>query len=661
MTQAERLEACLALFVPACLSRLDAQGGYVGGDSPPDDRDRMRWAVALLMHGGEQGCELAGKLILQVFSGGGTDYTLLPLEGNLTDARRAITRDWNMFHSNDAAYVLAVHRARLSAAVQAKLERIVRRNSSRYAGSAQPDYLPHGYNDNMPAHAASGLILGGQALGDEQAVADGVYRLELFAEILSRRGKVSEYSSGTYLPLTLCSIAKIAEYAEDPEVRALALAIEAQVWADVMLHYHVGTGRNAAAQSRAYTWNSVGHVDTLACIRWIAYGVPEAYNPFAYALEPVAGQVYHHEGRAWKSLGGIVSALAPYHPPAYLAEALAARTYPYQVTASSENGGSYGGDVGSTSWHMPAYALASSTTGYHTGKQSEVFYAVYRRSRQVQDFRQTGSVYTRFLVNDDEPGKPGTYGCEADLCPNSGVMRAVQREGRVMLLSRGSTGKTSLPCHRIRQAVILPAHFFAVQACWLGEQPVTDFQAESEAAVPVFLDLGQAYLALYPLTMTNHGRKALIRLERINAYQIISFVNYEGPTKTFDATAFQETFNGFVAQISGPDESGSFTAFRKSWYPGIREDWWFFGNRRSRWIVDGHELAMNWATERDVLRSITVDGRDIERTPLRATGFDTQHLPLLNQPYRPLARPLPYKTLSMAWNPAAHWQISISG
>ena len=116
------------------------------------------------------------------------------------------------------------------------------------------------------------------------------------------------------------------------------------------------------------------------------------------------------------------------------------------------------------------------------------------------------------------------------------LMHAVQKNGTVLLVSRGNpTGDGPVKLHRVRQSVIIPAHFFEAEECWLGDRRVKDFTAESETAQPVFVHLGRAYLALYPLALTDHGRSAAVRLEKVNRYQVVSSVNYEGDEKAFTA------------------------------------------------------------------------------------------------------------------------------
>jgi hypothetical protein len=61
-----------------------------------------------------------------------------------------------------------------------------------HGGAAQSDYKFHGANDNMPAMATMGHILGGEALNDAGAIAHGRWMLHQFRRLFSRAAWASE-------------------------------------------------------------------------------------------------------------------------------------------------------------------------------------------------------------------------------------------------------------------------------------------------------------------------------------------------------------------------------------------------------------------------------------------------------------------------------------
>jgi hypothetical protein len=486
--------------------------------------------------------------------------------------------------------------------------------------------------------------------------------------MLSRRGLCSEYASGTYTPLTLHGMAEIAEMSADPALRAMALQIEQQLWADVVCHYHPGSGKNSGAQTRAYTVNTMQHLDCIMLLLWMVTGEPSYCDGVRDIITLQPKQITHFEGDAFKTACGLLYAMTPtYHFPTQLIPLLAARSYPFRFFGSAEQMYAGHGDVGgraaySTVYQTADYALATSDHGFMSGNQSEKVRIAYRRVPEPQSFQETGILYARYLYNNEQPGEmvqreqcaPGEVG----LLPDRALVRTLQHDDVALYVSRAEN-HAALPTEfsSMRQTVILPAHYHDVAAAYIGDTRVDDFTGASASAAPVFLDLGQLYLALYPLAMTDHGRRDLIRLERVGDYRTISFFNYEGPARAFDQATLRETFNGFLVQVSGPAEAGSFAAFRAAWSIELLEDWWMSGNRRTRVITRGHELLLNWSALSDTLRTETIDGREPRRERLWATGLDLAAFPLLAGPYAPMPDVVQYDDLGVFIYPQNRWQI----
>ncbi|MHB9132854.1 MAG: hypothetical protein ACYDBB_17435 [Armatimonadota bacterium] len=668
--QAERRQQLIGKFCRHAMEYFSLDGTFHGPYTTPDERDWFWIASMLLDHGGAAEQGLAETLLRNSFGGPDGDYTKLSLEENIVDIQRAEVRDWNIFQSNIGTVMLARHGNRLPEDLQAKLGRLARRNCSRYAGSAQADYFFHGANDNMPAHATSGLILAGQYIGDAQAIKDGMYRLHMFKELLSRRGLCSEFSSGTYSALTIGAMADLVELAEDPAVREIALQIEQQLWADIVCHYHPGSGKNAGPQTRAYTVNTIEHLDSIMLLLWTVTGEPAFIDPMRDIITVQPKQVVHGDGDAFKTAVEHIHGMTPtFHFPEHLAPLLEAREYPFRFYGSAEH--MYGGnpDVGgraafSTVYQTADYALATSDHGFMSGNQSERIRIAYRRVAEPQSFHDTGVLHARYLYNDEVPGTlahlencaPGEKG----LLYERSLARTLQHDNIALVVSRGQNHSVPAPApfHRLRQTVILPAHYHDIEDAYIGETRVDDFTGAAADYQPVFLNLGRMYLALFPLAMTDHGRTDLIRLEKVGNYRMISFFNYEGPAREFDAATLQETFNGFIAQVSGPEEAGSFDAFRANWSLDLVEDYWLANNRRTRVVFHGTELLLNWSALSDTVRAETINGQAPRHERLWATGLDIAQFPLLTGPYTPMPV-LHYDNLEIAWYPELHWQIGV--
>jgi len=666
--QDSRRRALIEKFCRHATQYYGADGSFSGPFTVPDERDRWRAASILLAHGGEAEQQLAEGVMRNTFGGPHDDVTRRSLEDNLIDAKKALTLDWNIFQSNMATSILANSGGRLEDDVRGLCERIARRNTSRWAGSGQADYIFHGANDNMPAHATCGLILAGQSLDIEQAVQDGFWRLQLFAEMLGRRGMCSEFGSGTYLPLTISAMAELAHLAQNAEIRKMALAIEKQLWADVVCHFHPGSGKCGAPMTRAYTVNTIGHLDSIMALVWMVSGRPTFTDPVRDLITLQPGQVTHFGGDALKTAGGVINLLLPeFHCPPELAELTESRPDPFRFAASAEHICSRQPDSGGRDCHVRLYqtadwSLATSDHGYHTGTQSENVRICYRRTEDPASFQDTGVVFFRYLHGDEHPGvileqencAPG----EDNLLRNRALVRTVQQDGLSMLLTRGGgdARETAPQATRLRLSAILPAHYGGPETVFIGDRECASFDGQASDPAPIFIDLGRLYLALHPLVLTDLGREALIRLETYENYRVVSFVNYEGPPRAFEEGGLAEVMNGCLVWASGPAEYGSFAAFRRAWDLTLVEDWWHVSNRRTRVICQGTELLLNWCTATDTVRSEAINGRPIPRPPLDATGVDNAIFPLqAAPPVSPMN--LPVDDLDVAWYPDLKWQI----
>jgi len=191
------------------------------------------------------------------------------------------------------------------------------------------------------------------------------------------------------------------------------------------------------------------------------------------------------------------------------------------------------------------------------------------------------------------------------------------------------------------------------------QNQVHGFAGASEQPEPVFLDLGRMYMGLFPLAMTDHGRTDRVRLEAAGGYRVVSFLNYEGGPREFEAEELRRTFSGFFAHVSGPEECGSFAEFRRNWGLDLVEDWWMANNRRTRVVFRGVELLLNWSTPTDTVRSATINGREPSRARFQATGLDASCFPILSGAYRPMRTLLPLDDLEVAWHPELKWQIGV--
>ena len=219
----QRTSQYMAAAAKAARAWFDAEGNWIAPTKPLETRECLWLAFALYAQGEPA---LADAVVRK----GDTPFY----------------RDhyYNIFDTNIAALLLFQHRQRMSDDIGAKLQRLTRDGFDFKPGNRQPDYQFHGYNDNMPAKATMGLILGGEMLDCPEAVEYGLWNLRQFRAMLVRRGINSEYNSPTYSSLTIHAMAEITEHSRNEEARELAAGIEQRLWMDLSARFHPELGRD---------------------------------------------------------------------------------------------------------------------------------------------------------------------------------------------------------------------------------------------------------------------------------------------------------------------------------------------------------------------------------------------------------------------------------
>jgi hypothetical protein len=136
---------------------------------------------------------------------------------------------------------------------------------------------------------------------------------------------------------------------------------------------------------------------------------------------------------------------------------------------------------------------------------------------------------------------------------------------------------------------------------------------KSESPEPVFLEDDFFYAALLPLKVTNHGRNEGLRIEETNGFLAINFINYEGPAKHFSRRELLLTENGFVAEVGGKMDSGSFGAFRQSIAGGVISDEMRSDQRTVTYKRTGVALSLSHSPIYDGLKFACIDNEPLAR------------------------------------------------
>ncbi len=615
-----------------CLQWYDSDGNWIAPNPAPDTRKTLCLCFGLLA-GSDEAVVLANAILDKL------TFTLHIAPRSKEEA----SAQFDIFITNHTVQMLVLHGGQLLPPIRQKLEKWGRAALGDFPGDRQCDYQFHGFNDNMPAKATLGMILGGEYFGDSEAVEHGLWNLRQLRDQLTRRGLLSEYTSPTYLPMTLVNLAEVALHARHSEARLLAGQCVERIWSDLLGHLHLPTGTMGGPYSRAYQLDATGHFSTAACLLWIALGDTIPFDPLDELNRNPIRLVHHHDSLPTQL--GVLCWLAscPLKPPAYLLHWIRERVFPHRLQASAERGGEMGGEVNTVFYAEEEFAMGTAEGEGWTVGQSEAFFLQYRRTAPLGSIENLRTAYARMLIDGQRPGDRE----EDHRLQSHGLIHAYQQDGVAMVLCRPVLSLQERELQSLKLSVILPTHF----------GPIRDIFVQKNH---VFLQEGAFFLALRPLNATDWGCNHSVRLETVSNYQLISFYNYEGQSRVFTRAELGRTLNGFVAITSTADKE-TFEAFTARVLTAGLTDYFHFGNRIVDYWLGSTRINACYHVEADRVRFATVNGQPYPRPVWSADGLPAARLPFLGSNPKPNTGRLPYRHLRVVWAPELPWQISASG
>jgi len=301
--------------------------------------------------------------------------------------------------------------------------------------------------------------------------------------LTDQQGHPFEYNSPTYSAVTIRALAQLASLTRHNDTRIRARTALARVGLSAALHIHAGTGRWAGPHSRAYHPSVVCETEAEIAMlsRWIDEGVL----------------------------------------PAWIADVLDARPATFQVdeTAFAER------QLGLTTYHSSSFALGVSVK--EAGGQSNVIMAHYARSGADKP----GVLYTRYLTNDKWLGDfyHATDRTKSRNLIEEGEFYGVQQGNRAIgLYTLGRTGTL----HSAKAAFIWTQCEW-IDEIWIGDRRVGALPVDVPPGEVIVIGSGNVLFAVLPLTRTDLGRDAPIRLEEREGDLVLELYNYLGMEKGF--------------------------------------------------------------------------------------------------------------------------------
>jgi hypothetical protein len=103
-----------------------------------------------------------------------------------------------------------------------------------------------------------------------------------------------------------------------------------------------------------------------------------------------------------------------------------------------------------------------------------------------------------------------------------------------------------------------------------------------------------------------------VRIEETNGFLSIHFVNYEGSARNFSRRQLLEISNGFVAEVGGREDYGSFENFERAYRDGEITDEVISAQRVVSYKRPGVSLGVSYSVASDGLKYASVDDRQIQ-------------------------------------------------
>ncbi|MDD5198552.1 MAG: hypothetical protein PHC88_02010 [Terrimicrobiaceae bacterium] len=538
-------------------------------------------------------------------------------------------------------------------------------------GSGQPDTKFHGANDNMPMMASLGLILAGEALGNERAIEQGIWNLNQFRRLLSRAAWASEFNSSTYSAVTLSSAAQIATYSRDAGIRQLARQIEHRLWAEILLHYHPGTFCQAGPQARAYSVDQAGHNHSVQALLWMVFGEESTgRNILDSYFNPDGTEVVHFEGTYFQNIAEYCHFMdADFQVPEELADLIVRRQYPARLRGRAEIMGRCENMAaeGQTCTYMEEdFSLGSLNGPWVDGSQTLSLFLTFKRIARPEAWRDAATAFLKYMADDVKMGAKdrsadGKY--ESDrFIRNLGWFYTIQKDNVVAVLATPNLKAAPSPTSALKLKVVFPAHYGRISRSVIGDGPVMDGAAgESAEVVPVSIEAGQVFVHLQPLLPTSLPRAAAVRFVRENEYEVLELINYEGPERAFSRTELARALNGLVMTVKAKKEFDSLEEFHTKMSRSLVTDYFSHEHRFFLFQREDVEFDVLYSPDPFGAQTEAIDGRHVPRPIFQSNQIDVERLPFMTGPVERNQAFFPWgDTLAMPPWPNA-WMIGSRG
>ncbi len=560
--------------------------------------------------------------------------------------------EWNVFTTSSIAANLVRERKHMRTDLvkrsEEHLAKFVVRDGGRLPCSGANDYMFQGYNDNMPAMSVRAMILAGEALDRKDYTDQGLFYLEGLCAHFERRGLLSEYTSGTYLPITLAALMDVTECSANRAAREMALACSHRILLDVFGHWHQHVGGLGGAQSRAYTSDCIEGHSCLNALMWYLTGSPFCVNVIeALTSKEQTGTRSKHQKSNFSfdlaQYGEFFTASYEDIGDGVRAFARAPRAYPYEIYATADSGqaGLFGGvkEIQTRAFHQPLYGLGTaSATWFDQSGQSLPLHAVLSASpdpSHAAGWRDRIPVWQKTIEGALDQGDkiklpqyPDQAPVESNGVPDVGHYHVLQKGGSALVLGALGPALVGKEVSQLKFSLLFGT------TLRMPEETVEEGKWH-------FLRFGDVYVGA--------RMSAIVEEQRMTPRRVVknNYLRVEVPLIDGRAVPVTHEFRqwcdfGYVFEIAAQEECGSFAEFRRQCL-ACTWDYYHCFYRTSRYCGRHGELQIIDSVAAGSVRFMAIDGVVEPQVKLAATGLDPQLTQLFPDGHRVKQRRLTYR------------------
>lgn len=335
---------------------------------------------------------------------------------------------------------------------------------------------------NITALDVLNTCLGGELLNEPTIAQRGYDKLEEWMAYTDLNGTPREFNSPTYIGVFINAFKRLSDHVQHKPTQVRARTMAARLAFSVGLHIHKTTGRWAGPHSRAY-------------------------HPSVVCESPA--EINRVNG--WFESGAL---------PGWASDVL---NYPTPIDVIETADVEFKGCL--TTHQSDSFCLGVATRQY--GGQSDVLMAHYNRERADRP----GVLYTRYLLNDKWLGDfyHATDRTKSRNLIDEGQFRGVQHGSRAIgLYTPESIGRITSA-----KACFIFTQREHIDEIWIGDQQITTLPYDVPENQTITIASGTTLFAIRPLSRTDMGRNAPIRLVDKQGDLVLETYNYLGSEKSF--------------------------------------------------------------------------------------------------------------------------------